>query len=71
MLKLTEEELKTFFKHALPQMDFIMEEYDREYITFKKEIHQKNLRPAGTVSGPTMMATADFATLQLFYVKLD
>ena len=38
-----------------------MEECDGEYITVKKEIRQKNLRPGGTVSGPTMMAVADFA----------
>ena len=61
MPKLTEEELKTFFEQEFPQMDFIMEECDGEYITVKKEIHQNNLRPGGTVSGPTMMAVADFA----------
>ena len=61
MPKLTEKELKTFFEHEFPQMDFIMEKCDGEYITVKKEIHQKNLRPGGTVSGPTMMAVADFA----------
>ena len=60
MPKLTEEELKTFLENEFPQRDFIMKECDGEYITIKKEIHQKDLRPGGTVSGPTMMAMADF-----------
>ena len=42
-------------------MNFILEKCDGEYVTIRKEVYQQNLRPGGTVSGPTMMALADFA----------
>ena len=61
MPKLTEEELRNFFEHEFPQMNFILEKCDGEYVTIRKEVYQQNLRPGGTVSGPTMMALADFA----------
>ena len=61
MPKLTEEELRNFFEHEFPQMNFILEKCDSEYVTIRKEVYQQNLRPGGTVSGPTMMALADFA----------
>ena len=42
-------------------MDFILEEFDKKSITVKQNISELNLRPGGTISGPTMMALADFA----------
>ena len=61
MPKLTEEELRNFFWHEFPQINFILEKCDDEYVTIRKEVYQQNLRPGGTVSGPTMMALSDFA----------
>ena len=42
-------------------MDFILEEFAEKSITVKQNISELNLRPGGTISGPTMMALADFA----------
>ena len=61
MPKITKKDLEEFFEHEFPQMDFVLEECDGEYVTIRKEVYQQNLRPGGTVSGPTMMALADFA----------
>ena len=61
MPKLTEEELRNFFEHEFPQMNFILEKCYGEYVIISKKVYQQNLRPGGTDSGPTMMALADFA----------
>ena len=61
MPRITKKELQVFFDDKFPQMDFILEEFDEKSITVKQNISEFNLRPGGTISGPTMMALADFA----------
>ncbi|MBE65924.1 MAG: thioesterase [Gammaproteobacteria bacterium] len=61
MPRITKKELQEFFDDKFPQMDFILEEFDEKSITVKQNISELNLRPGGTISGPTMMALADFA----------
>ena len=61
MPRITKKELQEFFDDKFPQMDFILEEFDEKSITVKQNISEFNLRPGGTISGPTMMALADFA----------
>ena len=61
MPRITKKELQVFFDDKFPQMDFILEEFDEKSITVKQNISELNLRPGGTISGPTMMALADFA----------
>ena len=61
MPRITKKELQEFFDDKFPQMDFILEEFDKKSITVKQNISELNLRPGGTISGPTMMALADFA----------
>ena len=61
MSRITKKELQEFFDDKFPQMDFILEEFDEKSITVKQNISELNLRPGGTISGPTMMALADFA----------
>ena len=61
MPRITKKELQEFFDDKFPQMDFILEEFDDKSITVKQNISELNLRPGGTISGPTMMALADFA----------
>ena len=61
MPRITKKELQEFFDDKFPQMDFILEEFAEKSITVKQNISELNLRPGGTISGPTMMALADFA----------
>ena len=61
MPRITKEELQEFFDHKFPQMDFILGDFDDKFIDVKQNISELNLRPGGTISGPTMMALADFA----------
>ena len=61
MPRITKEELQEFFDHKFPQMDFVLGDFDDKSINVKQTISELNLRPGGTISGPTMMALADFA----------
>ena len=61
MPKISPTKLKEFFDREFPQMQYILEEFDEEFIGIRKKVSELDLRPGGTVSGPTMMALADFA----------
>ena len=61
MPKISPTKLKEFFDREFPQMQYILEEFDEEFIGIRKKVSELDLRPGGTVSGPTLMALADFA----------
>ncbi|MCX2982341.1 PaaI family thioesterase [Halieaceae bacterium IMCC14734] len=57
----TRTELEVFLATEFPQSDFLIESLEPEQITLRKPVSFADLRPGGTVSGPTMMALADCA----------
>ena len=61
MPKISPTKLKEFFDREFPQMQYILEEFDEEFIGIRQKVSELDLRPGGTVSGPTLMGLADFA----------
>ena len=62
MAKMTVEQLETFLAEAFPQMNDLnlrVEEVRARYLRARIVTSEKNLRPGGTIAGPTMMAMAD------------
>jgi|TARA_B100000780_G_C20760924_1_gene302251 uncharacterized protein (TIGR00369 family) len=54
-------EMKVFFSKEFPQANFVIESFDKGSVTIRRKIDTEDLRPGGTVSGPTMMGLADCA----------
>ncbi|MDG2141817.1 MAG: PaaI family thioesterase [Gammaproteobacteria bacterium] len=61
MPKTSKEQMEIFFQREFSQMDIILEDFEIDSITIRQKIGENNLRPGGTVSGPTMMSLADCA----------
>lgn len=64
--KMTIDELETFLHAEFPQVftlggDIGIERADGQSCLLRQRFSDKMLRPGGTVSGPTLMALADFA----------
>lgn len=63
--KMSVAELHKFLRDEFPQAfgdgDIIIESADGASCLLRQRYHEKMLRPGGTVSGPTLMAMADFA----------
>jgi uncharacterized protein (TIGR00369 family) len=61
------DELRAFFVEAFPQAlgtsgdETLVEEISAGRVLVRRRVSDVNLRPGGTVSGPTMMALADHA----------
>lgn len=60
-LQATAEELQTFLHGEFPQATITVESVSEEEVWVRQPVDESHLRPGGTVSGPTMMATADTA----------
>jgi uncharacterized protein (TIGR00369 family) len=62
---MTVAELDAFLRTELPQMfnydDLTIEHADGQSCLLRQRFRESMLRPGGTVSGPTLMALADFA----------
>lgn len=60
-LKMTLGDLRAFMGREFPQVvaDFVIEDVGAREITMRMAVSEKNLRPGGTVSGPSMFALAD------------
>jgi len=62
---MTAAELGAFLRTELPQMfnsnDLTIEHADGQTCRVRQRFRESMLRPGGTVSGPTLMALADFA----------
>jgi uncharacterized protein (TIGR00369 family) len=54
-------EMEAFFSKEFPQASFAIESFDEGSVTIRRKVDAKDLRPGGTVSGPTMMDLADCA----------
>lgn len=64
MLKLNAVELDEFLKSVFPQIDdyhFKTEHADEQSLRMRMQYHDLQLRPGGTISGPTLMTLADTA----------
>lgn len=61
--KFTPEEMTAFLAEIFPQVknDFVVDHLDGENVVMRMRITDSNLRPGGTVSGPSMFALADVA----------
>jgi uncharacterized protein (TIGR00369 family) len=63
--KMTVAELEHFLHKEFPQAfsngDIVIESADGETCLLRQHYNERMLRPGGTVSGPTLMALADFA----------
>ena len=63
--KMSVAELERFLQQEFPQAfsggDISIESADGEMCLLRQRYGEKMLRPGGTVSGPTLMALADFA----------
>ncbi|HZR73284.1 PaaI family thioesterase [Bradyrhizobium sp.] len=63
--KMTVPELEKFLRAEFPQAfsgnDILIEEADGASCRLRQRYSEQMLRPGGTVSGPTLMALADFA----------
>ncbi|MFM2189471.1 MAG: hypothetical protein RLZZ452_1427 [Pseudomonadota bacterium] len=57
----TRDEIRTFFKKDFPQTKCQILEVGNRSALVSHPVGQEELRPGGTVSGPTMMALADVA----------
>ena len=54
-------ELQEFISTEFPQTTVTVEQVDEREAWVRQPVDESHLRPGGTVSGPTMMATADTA----------
>ena len=54
-------EMEEFFSKEFPQASFVIESFDKGSVTIRRKVDTGDLRPGGTVSGPTMMSLADCA----------
>ena len=68
MPAMTIPELKKFIAEHFPQppADVEIEHLDDTTIRVRQKTHDRNLRPGGTIAGPTLMAMVDFG----FYLLL-
>lgn len=53
--------MDAFFIKEFPQANFVLESFDTDSVTIRRKVDTEDLRPGGTVSGPTMMSLADCA----------
>lgn len=63
--KLTRKELETLLRAEFPEMfnpesGYVLEDVGFGFCRVRRHFHPRSLRPGGTVSGPIMMALADF-----------
>ena len=57
----TREEIVTFLEAEFPQSPVVVESVDSRSCRIRGVVDESDLRPGGTVSGPSMMALADNA----------
>lgn len=69
MPKMTSDEIKDFMQKFFPQarLPVEFEELRDGFLRIRVSMSDRNLRPGGTVSGPTLMAIADSA---MYYLVL-
>jgi uncharacterized protein (TIGR00369 family) len=66
-------ELHQFLIEQFPQIEparLTVEHVDERTIRVRREVSEADLRPGGTISGPTLMALADTATYLLILAQI-
>ena len=61
MSKTEKTELQAFLSKEFPQKNFLIESFEKNTVTVRRIVSSGDLRPGGTISGPTMMDLADCA----------
>ncbi|MCY4290754.1 MAG: PaaI family thioesterase [Roseovarius sp.] len=63
-LKMTIEELNSYVAEIFPQVSdfYIIEKLDKNFLRVKYMPTERDVRPGGSVSGPTLFALADIST---------
>ena len=61
MSKIEKTKLQAFLSKEFPQKNFLIECFEKDTVTIRRRVSRADLRPGGTVSGPTMMDLADCA----------
>lgn len=61
MTKTEKTELQLFLSEEFPQKNFLIESFEKNTVTVRRIVSSADLRPGGTISGPTMMDLADCA----------
>ena len=73
--KMSVAELEKFLREEFPQAfsdgDITIESADGETCLLRRRYDERMLRPGGTVSGPTLMAMADFAMYVVLLSAID
>lgn len=59
--RVSAEELTAFFRREFPQMRGVIENVGGQSATLRFPVSDSDLRPGGTISGPTLMMVADAA----------
>jgi len=57
----SKDEMIAFFRSEFPKADYVIEGFTDNSVIVRHQVREQDLRPGGTVSGPTMMALADTA----------
>ena len=60
-IQVTAYELQSFMRTEFPQATISVEQVNEQEAWVRQPVDESHLRPGGTISGPTMMATADTA----------
>ena len=63
-------EIEAFLAAEFPQGSFDLAEFSNNSITIRQRMSESDLRPGGTVSGPTIMALADCAIYVLSLIHI-
>ena len=61
MSLITIDEMNQFLLSEFPQAKFSIESFDESSVTVRYKVSEADIRPGGTISGPTMMSLADCA----------
>ncbi len=73
MIKLDEIGLDAFIDEHFPQARHsgaVLEEVTETFVRVRQPVDERNLRPGGTLSGPTLMTLADHAMYLLVLSKI-
>ena len=57
----SKDQMIAFFRSEFPNTDYVIEDFTDNSVKVRHQVREQDLRPGGTVSGPTMMALADTA----------
>ena len=69
-MALSTDDLQEFLEREFPQIAMRVEAAGQRRARVRQEVGFANLRPGGTISGPTMMALADTATYVVILAEI-